>query len=227
MRGVVPGLTSAVPLITRLPAVYQDEDFVQRFLGAFDDALAPVFLTLDGLPDYVDPRLAPADFLAWVAQWLGIDLDDDWSAEQRREIVQGAAQLHRRRGTVHGVADAVRFSLGLGPTGTASRGASVDVSDSGGTRWSTTRGADLPGRSEPSLTVRVTVPDPATVDTLRLERVVAAVKPAHVPHTVVVVAGADDPRGAAEPGPAKHRATDAPPDPTARPDDGANEEDAC
>ena len=48
-------------------------------------------------------------------------------------------------------------------------------------------GTAPPGTAEPSLVVRVRVPDPAAVDTKRLDRVVSASKPAHVPHTVEVI----------------------------------------
>jgi phage tail-like protein len=189
VRGVVPGLTNPVAIVDRLPAVYQEDEFVRRFVGAFDDALAPVLLTLDRLECYVDPRLAPTDFLSWIGEWVGIELDEAWGEAQSREIVAGAASLHRRRGTVPGIDAAVRLALGLGssPGGEVVRG-DVEVSDSGGVAWSSRPGAALPGTSEPSLTVRVRVPDPTTVDIRRLDRVVSAVKPAHVPHTVVVEA---------------------------------------
>jgi phage tail-like protein len=185
----VEGLTSRVPLAGRLPAVYQDEEFVHRFVAAFDDVLAPVLLSLDGLHHYVDPRLCPPDFLAWVAQWLGIEVDDAWPVAQRREIVMGAAALHRRRGTLPGVVDAVRLTLGLGPTGSPGDPDVVVATDTGGTSWSTTPGTPMPGSPLPGLVVRVSVPDPATVDRSRVDRAVASVKPAHVPHTVDVVPG--------------------------------------
>jgi phage tail-like protein len=199
---MVEGLGSRVPLTDRLPGVYQEEPFVRRFVAAFDDALAPVVLTLDGLQDYIDPRLCPPDFLAWVAEWLGIEVDDAWPVAQRREIVLGAADLHRRRGTLAGIADAVRLSLGLPPGGRDGSDV-VEVVDSGATTWSSTPGATVPGHPDAGLTVTVTVPDPSTVDRRRLDRVVTAVKPAHVPHTVVVRAGAPADDGAP-------RAVDAP-----------------
>ena len=62
MRGMVDGLGSAVPLATRLPAVLQEDAFLQRFLLAFDDALAPVFTTLDGLACYPGSALGPRGF---------------------------------------------------------------------------------------------------------------------------------------------------------------------
>ncbi|MFS0702688.1 phage tail protein [Cellulomonas sp. 179-A 4D5 NHS] len=188
MRGTVPGLTNPVALVDRLPAVYQDEDFVRRFVGAFDEVLAPVLLTIDRLECYVDPRLAPPDFLSWVGEWVGIELDDAWGLAQSREIVADAASLHRRRGTRPGIEDAVRLALGLGLSDDAGARGDVEVVDSGGTRWSASPGAALPGTPELALTVRVRVPDPTTVDIRRLDRVVSAVKPAHVPHTVVVEA---------------------------------------
>ncbi|MEE6272899.1 phage tail protein [Georgenia wangjunii] len=177
MRGVVPGLVSPVPVAQRMPAVYQEDDFLQRFVRAFDDALAPVFLSLDGLAGYVDPALAPPDFLDWLAEWVGIEVDESWSVERRRHIVAGAADLHRRRGTVQGVVDAVRLAVG----------GRVEVTDNGGSAWSPVSGGAVPGAPDPWLHVRVAVPDPSTVDRRRLEAVVAGVKPAHVPHTIDVV----------------------------------------
>lgn len=181
MRGTVPGLVSVAPVAQQLPAVYQEDEFLQRFVQAFDEALAPIFLTLDTLSCYVDPALAPPDFLAWLGEWVGIEVDDTWSEERRREIIAGAAAIHRRRGTADGVADAVRLVVG----------GRVEVTDSGASTWSATAGAPLPGAATPALTVTVHVPDPDAVDRVRLERVVRTVKPAHVAHTIEVVEDPD------------------------------------
>jgi len=176
MRGVVPGLVSASPLLHRLPGVYQEHEFTQRFVDAFDESLAPILATLDSLAAYVDPWLAPADFLDWVAGWVGVELDDAWTLEQRRAIVAGAALVHRRRGTARGIADAVSLSSD----------GEVTVLDSGGTTWSRTPGAEPPGEESPELTIRLAVDDPEAVDVRRLENLIDAIKPAHVPHTFEV-----------------------------------------
>ena len=97
MRGRIPGLASPVPLASRLPAVLQEDEFLQRFLASFDESLAPVFLALDGLASYVDPRLAPEDFLNWLSEWVGVRVDEHWPVAQRREIVANGARIHRRR----------------------------------------------------------------------------------------------------------------------------------
>ncbi|MCU1566716.1 MAG: phage tail protein [Pseudarthrobacter sp.] len=179
MRGMVNGLASPVPLAPRLPAVLQEDDFLRQFLRAFDDALAPVFTTLDGLDSYFDPRLAPEDFLDWLADWVGIRLDESWPADQRRAVVANAAMIHRRRGTLPGVSDAVRLAVG---------GAlDVQIEDSGGASWSSTPGADFPGSPAALLHVRVFADSPEDVNVRRLEGVINAVKPAHVFHKLEIV----------------------------------------
>lgn len=182
MRRMVPGLASAVPLAARLPAVLQEDAFLQRFLMAFDDALAPVFTTLDGLGSYLDPRLAPEDFLGWLAEWVGVRLDESWTTARRRDVVANAATIHRRRGTTPGVADAVRLAVG----GVLD----VEVEDSGGTAWSATPGAELPGRAQAILHLRVYATALEDINVRRLEAIINAVKPAHVPHSWEIVPGA-------------------------------------
>ena len=181
MRGMVQGLVSAVPLGPQLPAVLQEDAFLQRFLRAFDDALAPVFTTLDGLGSYLDPRLTPEDFLDWLADWVGVRLDESWPAEQRRAVVANAAKIHRSRGTVRGVADAVQLAVG----GVVD----VEVEDSGGAAWSLTPGAALPGRAAVMLHIRVHAAAREDINLRRLEGIISSVKPAHVPHTLEIVPG--------------------------------------
>jgi phage tail-like protein len=181
MRGVVPGLASPYPLITLLPAVYQEEDpFVARFTAGLDDVLAPVIGTLDNLEAYVDPVLAPEDFLDWLAGWVGVTVNDNAPLPLRRATVARAAELHRLRGTVAGL----RTELELLTGGT------VTVTDSGAVTWSDTPGA--PASGEPGSWVRVDVRVPAggdwSPDALRsaVEAAVAAATPAHVRHLVEV-----------------------------------------
>lgn len=174
-RGMVPGLPSPVPLVHRLPGVLQDDDFTRRFVSAFDDAYAPILVTLDSLSCYFDPQLAPPDFVDYLAGWVGIALDDSWTLEQRRAIVSGAAAVHRRRGTRRGMEEA----LGLG------LGARVSVSDTGGCTWSATPGGPLPGSTPARMEVRIEVDAPDDVDPRRVESLIEATKPAHVAHTVV------------------------------------------
>ena len=78
MRAHVPGLASPHPLGDRLPAMYLEDSFIQRMTAAFDDVLAPIFSSLDNLEAYVDPELAPEDFVLWLGDWVGLALDESW-----------------------------------------------------------------------------------------------------------------------------------------------------
>jgi len=171
-----------VPVLQRLPGILQDDPFMQRFVVAFDEGLAPIIATLDGLAGYVDPWLAPTDFLTWLAGWVGLnELDDAWTLQQRRAVVAGAALVHRQRGTLRGVEEALRLMFD----------ARVEVTDSGGCTWSARPGTNPPGEERPSLHVRIFVSDPAAVDIRRIAAAVEAVTPAHVAHSFELLAAGE------------------------------------
>ena len=202
MRGIVDGLASPHPMATGLPAVYQEEDpFTVRFTQAFDDSLAPIFATLDNLPAYFDPRYAPEDFLGWLAGWIAIELDETWDVGRRRVAVLNGAEVLRRRGTAGGLAAEIELATG----------GEVEIVENGGSGWSLDAGSPMIGSARPALMVRVRVADPARVDAERLERIVDAAKPAHVPHRVEIVgtgsAGSEGSSGSAGSGAAAKRAT--------------------
>jgi phage tail-like protein len=176
-RAAVRGLGTAYPMAERLPALYAEDQFAARFLGALDDVLAPALSVLDCLPAYLDPRLTPGDFLDWLAGWVAADADPGWSEAARREAVHRAVELHRLRGTREGLAAEIRMMFGVDAT----------VEENGGAAWSRTPGGPLPGSREPALTVRVRVPDPAAFPTARLRDLVEASRPVHVPIHVEVV----------------------------------------
>lgn len=155
------------------------QSFVERFVAAFDDALAPVFAVLDNAHAYLDPRTAPVGFLDWLGSWVGLRPYETWTHETRRERIARAAELFRWWGTVESIRDYVAIYTGLDP-------ADVEVTDNGGVVASTTHGATLPGTPEAVVKVRVRPPDPGTVDPVELGKVVAAAKPAHVLHEVEV-----------------------------------------
>lgn len=176
-RGLVPGLPSSRPLGALLPALYQEDPLAVRLVSAFDEQLAPVLSTLDNQHAYFDPHLAPADHVEWLAHWVGLTVDETWSTDLLRSLVSEATSLYQRRGTAEGLRELVAIYAG----------GSAEVIDSGGVGWSASPGGDPPGDDSSSVTVRVTVDDPATVDLVRLQAVVHAAVPAHVVCTIEVV----------------------------------------
>lgn len=177
MRSSAPGMPVAVPLGSMLPSVYQTEDeFLMRFTSGLDDVLAPVVSTLDCLWSYVDPRLAPADFVDWLANWVGLETTfGDSDLARMRLAVAEAVRLYRLRGTPAGLRSHLELITG----------GRVQIVDSGGVSVSTAPDSPLPGEDTPRLAIRVTGSAPALEPLV--EAVVKASKPAHVMHAVEVV----------------------------------------
>ena len=206
MRGLIEGLETPFPLLATLPAIYQEDPFTARLSVAFDDVLASVILTLDNLDAYVDPALAPRDFVEWLAGWVGFPIGETWPEDRSRELVARAVDLYRWRGTVKGLRDLLTVYMGIEP----------EIIETGGVSWSTASGGDQPspahtaggkkakgrqrsatkvkpssndaggGAAAAHLTVRVRAPKGTAVDVRQLEALVRAAKPAHVPHTLDV-----------------------------------------
>ena len=178
-RAAVPGLPSRCPIGEQLPSLYADDDFAQRFTAGLDTVLAPVFAALDNLPAYLDPRVTPTDFLAWLASWVGVTDDPALSAELRREAVVRAVQLHRWRGTGRGLVEALRLTLGV----------HAEVTGDGGAAWSNTSGAELPPEPPAETVVRVWPGREALVDADRVSEIVRAMSPVHTVCRVEVLPG--------------------------------------
>jgi len=176
MRTTVPGLPTPHPISTLLPAFMQEDSFTVRLTDGFDAVLAPVMSVLDCLDAYVDPLLAPTDFVPWLAHWVGATLDDHGDDAHRRWSVLTAATMHRLRGTVAGLRDHVELATG----------GDVEVVEQGGTTWSL-RPTDDEAAAPEGLVIRVAVDDPDAVRLAVLEELVDAVKPAHLPHTIRVI----------------------------------------
>jgi phage tail-like protein len=169
-RGLVEGLESPHPIAPTLPSVFQDDELTLRLVAAFDDSIAPVLVTLDSLHAYVDPALCPHDFLDWVASWIGLVPDENWTIERRRALAMRAVPIYRLRGTVAGLIGHVELLFGERP----------EVVDSGGVAWGVTPCTEMPCSPEPRVTVRVGVPRDVRVDFERLQALIAAETPAHV-----------------------------------------------
>ena len=178
---MLTGLFSPHPIGESLPAAYRDDFFVQQLCGGLDEVLAPIVVTLDSLPAYLDPGTAPDDVLGWIASWIGIVLDRNEPAQRQRDLIQQGIELLRWRGTARGVRDAVRVRFGYTP----------ELVEPGGAQWSDSR-ADIPVLTGiPELVVRLGLPDPTAVDARRVEELVRLVKPAHISHRVELYAATE------------------------------------
>ncbi|MFF5365244.1 phage tail protein [Streptomyces sp. VNUA24] len=178
MRGSIDGLGSSHPIGAMLPAVFADDDLAQRFVGGLDDVIAPILSVLDCLDSYFTPSLAPVDFTQWLAGWVGAETDGTEPEDRLRAAVAAAAYLHRVRGTRRGLSEAVRLVFGVVP----------EITESGAASWDARPLGPVPGEARPRLHVTLRLPDPTSADEHRLDSLVAAARPAHMPYTVQVTA---------------------------------------
>jgi phage tail-like protein len=174
-RGTARGLPVAQTIVSQLPGIYQDGMFIREFTGGLDEVLAPVVATLDCLHAYVDPTVAPADFVTWLGGWVGVALDEDWPLDRRRRFVAAAADLYARRGTSNALADEVAIYSGGRAT----------VGDPGGvftSRAPTTANSRV-ARRQTDRTVRVIVdvPTGASINWAGLQELIRDAVPAHLP----------------------------------------------
>jgi phage tail-like protein len=86
-----------------LPAIYQEDELMGRLLMLFESFMAPIDHQIDGQSDYFDPRLAPPEFLPWLASWTNLALDETLPDERRRSLLAESSFLFKRRGTRQGL----------------------------------------------------------------------------------------------------------------------------
>jgi phage tail-like protein len=162
-------------LRSRLPAVYQENDFGLRFVGGLEGVLDPVFALLDSLPAHLDPDLAPQDVLDLLAGWLGVEVDESWPEKRRRELVRLAGDLARHRGTQAGLELALRASFPDVP---------LRIVDSGSVAFAADPG-ELPKAKKPHFDVYCD----ESLEEKELARVAATIeqlKPVHVDYRLRV-----------------------------------------
>lgn len=177
MRGLISDTelpyVTAVPLRAHLPGMLLDDELFMTICAALDDLLAPSAAALDCFGAYLDPHLAPEDFVRWLAQLVG--------AEPSRPAVASAVSTYQDRGTADGLRAAAATAAGVAPD-------DVSVHDPGGVRWSSS-----PAQAAPSAagTARITVTVPADADPAAVERAVReaveASRPVHCPLEIEVV----------------------------------------
>lgn len=96
-----------------LPDIYEENDFLQRFLHIFEDIWEPLEQRQDHISLYFDPRTCPLSFLPWLASWLDIPLNPHWPEARQRHLLTQAMELYSWRGTSYGLARLIEICTGL------------------------------------------------------------------------------------------------------------------
>jgi phage tail-like protein len=149
-------------LLAYLPGIFSDDPFLSGYLNIFDAIWKPLERQIDQVHAYVDPRLAPPEFLTWLGTWLDLVLDENWPEARRRTLIRRAADLYLRRGTAGALRDYLAIFLGTPP----------EISEDG-------------GDANPfHFTVIVRLDAGSIVDEDRLRRIIEEEKPAHTTYTL-------------------------------------------
>jgi phage tail-like protein len=100
-----------------LPAVYRDDRASSSFLDRYLANVEGFYTVLEGKIEQAqflfDFHAIPAEYLDWLAGWVGLALDSNWTESTRRLVLSHAPQMFRQRGTRAGMIRDIR--LGLDP----------------------------------------------------------------------------------------------------------------
>lgn len=118
--------------IKYLPATLQADEFIGKFLLAFEQILTGQNLlpetnpgiiknsdpnppgieaVIESIHTYFNPDLTPEEFLPWLANWVAFSLRDDWQPAAKREFIKKIVPLYRLRGTKEGLAQILTLYL--------------------------------------------------------------------------------------------------------------------
>lgn len=121
-------MTEQAPkLLDYLPAIYQEDAFLNQFLLAFEEILLgrpsdPNFpargleQTIARLPRLFDPSSTPDEFLSWLAGWTAFSVRADLDPIQQRAFIAKVISLYRHRGTKENLQELLKIFVRGEPT---------------------------------------------------------------------------------------------------------------
>ncbi|MCM1565337.1 MAG: phage tail protein [Dehalobacter sp.] len=105
--------------IDYLPVIYREEphskDLLERFLSIFESIIFEIDYTIEHIDRFFDTCDAPPEFLSWLASWLSVPVDKDWTEEKKRLFIRHAISLYKKRGTREGLSDSIELFTGIKP----------------------------------------------------------------------------------------------------------------
>jgi phage tail-like protein len=159
---ILPSWNQGSRYLRNLPGIFQDNEFLGRYLLIFESIWEPLESRQNHIEMYVDAHTCPASFLAWLAGWLGLALNTHWPESRRRLLLAEAMDLYRWRGTSYGLTRMIEVCTGLTP----------EISDG--------QGQEDSSAYQPFVfRIRITIPPESGVDPGFIEELVRSHKPAH------------------------------------------------
>lgn len=97
-----------------LPEIYQTgghKDFIERFLSIFESMNLEIEDQIDRMSRNFNPSIASDEFLRWMITWMDFSVDESWSTEQLRKLIQLMPALNRKRGTIWAIRQLLELFL--------------------------------------------------------------------------------------------------------------------
>lgn len=110
-----PGQETSSLYMRFLPDIYQENDFLRRFLLIFEEIWEPLEQRQDHIHMYFHPLTCPVVLLPWLASWLDFPLDPHWPEMRQRRILAQAMDIYRWRGTRYGLVRMLEVCTGITP----------------------------------------------------------------------------------------------------------------
>jgi phage tail-like protein len=105
--------------LEHLPPIYsagpeeQGAPFLERLLALVESMYGDVEDRIGRMAELFDPAATPAAALPWLAGWLAVDWDEEWSVPVQRDAIAQALARHARSGTAGGLRESLRLLAGV------------------------------------------------------------------------------------------------------------------
>jgi phage tail-like protein len=152
--GAAWATSSAYRVSGPVPALFHEDPLFLELCAAFDELLGPVVTALDCFAAYLDPWLAPDDFLAWLGALVGLDAG---TSDLSRALIADAVRGYQARGTAGGLRAVVAAATCVLPR-------QIHIAESGAVTWSDIPGAAVPPPFDPTVRITVAVPPGRDLD---------------------------------------------------------------
>ena len=96
-----------------LPTVYQEVDYIHRFIEIFEQAFDPIVNSFTSMWAHLDPLTAPQALLPFLAHWVDWQIDLDLDLTYQRRLIRRAVEIYKCRGTRKGLRLYLHLYTGL------------------------------------------------------------------------------------------------------------------
>jgi phage tail-like protein len=163
-------------MINYTSSMLADDAIAQMICASLDEVLAPIISVLDCYDSYLDPHIAPIDFVRYMSAWILVHPEEGWDDSAVRKSLAHAIRFYELRGTARGLRDYLKevFNVDVMVEDSGSVTTSRDFTDP--TTWT------VPGSPAVKVSVQGSQASSANMDLIHTLLEVAI--PAHVTATL-------------------------------------------